>query len=370
MSESTSTSELVDRLAKETGITKKLATEILRAIPEVVEEGLMSDGDVRIRGLGTFRMKWTEGRIGRNPKTGQIVGIPPHDRLVFLPEQSLKDFINRDYRLLSYKVIPGSGDEEEEDREIPEYQIIEEPDIDIPFLPERDDEDDGLLPEPEPREEIDYSYEPEPEPPVRKRRSRWVVAAIVAVIAILSVVFYFRNFYEGSRQSAVSSQQSSVDSSQSSVVSRQSSVDSLRSSVSAQQSAISNPQSEDTSIVKPVPVKKPDTIANRQSPIDNRKSIKVTGDNHLFQLARETYGNPIFWVLIYKANQDKISNPDQNLAGMELIIPALEGTPKKLSHNDSLEVAEGFRLVYEYYTAKGNPKAKEFELAYRKYKPD
>jgi hypothetical protein len=93
----------------------------------------------------------------------------------------------------------------------------------------------------------------------------------------------------------------------------------------------------------------------------------ISEGKHLFQLAREEYGNPYLWVLIYKENQDVIKDPDQAIIGKEVKIPALEGMPDKLSHNDSLEVAEGYRLVYEFYQAKGDPRANDFNRAYQKY---
>jgi hypothetical protein len=57
------------------------------------------------------------------------------------------------------------------------------------------------------------------------------------------------------------------------------------------------------------------------------------------------------------------------ISGKELVIPELEGKPRKLSHNDSVNVADGYRMVYEFYLDKGNPKAEEFRLAYERYKP-
>jgi len=55
--------------------------------------------------------------------------------------------------------------------------------------------------------------------------------------------------------------------------------------------------------------------------------------------------------------------------GKDLVIPVLEGTPKILSHNDSLAVSDGYRLVYEYYLDNGDTRAEEFRLVMVKYKP-
>ena len=74
-------------------------------------------------------------------------------------------------------------------------------------------------------------------------------------------------------------------------------------------------------------------------------------------------------MLIYKANQDKISDPDQLVEGSTLVIPPLEGTPNNLTRNDSLEISEGYRLLYDYYNANQNPAAENFRRAVNVYKP-
>jgi hypothetical protein len=96
----------------------------------------------------------------------------------------------------------------------------------------------------------------------------------------------------------------------------------------------------------------------------------IESGKHLFQLAREEYGNPFLWVLIYKENLDILSGPDQAIIGKTVKIPVLEGTPHKLTRNDSVNVADGYRLVYEYYLDKSDPKADDFKQAYQNYLPD
>ncbi len=347
MSDSVSAREIIERLVKQAGIKKKLAAEILHVIPQIIEEGLLRDGEVRVKGLGTFRLKWVLSRTGRNPKTGERVEIPAHNRLVFLPEQSFKEYINRDYRLLSYKIIPGSGQEPSDERPISQPELEPEPGP----QPEPDPVPDPK-PEPEPEPEPEPLPSPEPSPesdlPAPRRRIHWIIPAAISVIVILSLIFYFRNFYPvGGRQSAVGSQQS-ADSGQQSAVSGQ------QSAVGGQQPKIDNRQS---------------TIDNRQSVPPSQHIISAEG-KHLFQLAREIYGNPYLWVLIYRENQNKIPDPDMLISGIELIIPALEGTPEKLTRKDSLAVSDGYRLLYEYFGAKEDTRTDDFFKAMERYKPD
>ena len=55
---------------------------------------LMTHGEVKITGLGIFRMKDTKPRIGRNPRTGEAVHIPARKRISFSPSTTIKKRIN------------------------------------------------------------------------------------------------------------------------------------------------------------------------------------------------------------------------------------------------------------------------------------
>jgi nucleoid DNA-binding protein len=226
MTDSASARDIIERLVKQSGITKKLAAEILHAIPDIIEAGLKKDGEVRVKGLGTFRLKQVKAKAGRNPKTGERVEIPPHSHVVFLPEQSLKDYINRDYRLLSYKIIPPAETVSPADEIHAEPEILEE--LTDQYKP-------YLAPEPVPSQTYQPQYQPKTEPevypdsPSSKRRVHWIVPVAISVIIILSLVFYLRNFYHSSQQSAISSQQPAVSSQQPAVSSQQPAVSSQQS---------------------------------------------------------------------------------------------------------------------------------------------
>lgn len=342
------TSEIIDQVARKAGITKKLASELLHAIPEIIAEGLQRDGEVRVRGLGTFRMKWTQTRIGRNPKTGEQVPIPPHNRLVFLPEQAFKDFINRDLVALEYQVIPEDAPAPEPEKpavEIPEPIIIS------PSWPEP-------LPEPEPYAIAGTGIEPEPVLTGSRRRLHWIIPAAIAVIAILTVVFYFRIFRE--KEPAVSSRQSAVNS-QEPVLSpappdEGSAVDSQRKEESDHDSTLNIKNSE---------------LNIKNSELSIKNSTLITSGVHLFQVSRDVYeGNPYLWALIYKANREIIKNPQNLPSGLTLVIPGLEGSPNKLSRRDSSEVSEGYRLLSEYYREKDPSLSDGFLKTSSQFRPE
>jgi hypothetical protein len=49
---------------------------------------------IEIRGFGSFRTRQRRGRVGRNPKTGAKVEVPPKKIPFFKPSKELKDFVN------------------------------------------------------------------------------------------------------------------------------------------------------------------------------------------------------------------------------------------------------------------------------------
>jgi len=57
--------------------------------------GALQGGDrIEIRGFGSFRTRQRRGRIGRNPKTGAKVEVPPKRIPFFKPSKELKDHVN------------------------------------------------------------------------------------------------------------------------------------------------------------------------------------------------------------------------------------------------------------------------------------
>ncbi|MBD9362330.1 integration host factor subunit beta [Methylomonas fluvii] len=55
----------------------------------------LANGDrIEIRGLGGFSITHRDPRIGRNPKTGEIVSVPRRRTLHFKPGLSLRDKVN------------------------------------------------------------------------------------------------------------------------------------------------------------------------------------------------------------------------------------------------------------------------------------
>lgn len=87
-------SELVDALAKDSGLTKTDSEKAINSFVTIVEKALKGGDDVTLVGFGSFTIKETAGRSGRNFKTGATIDIPPRKTVRFKPGKNLKDSVN------------------------------------------------------------------------------------------------------------------------------------------------------------------------------------------------------------------------------------------------------------------------------------
>ena len=82
--------QLIERVAKVGKIKKAEAGRAIKAVVTNIVDSLKSEGRVIIAGLGTFKVKSTKPRTGRNPKTGESIQIAAGKRVSFKPSLSLK----------------------------------------------------------------------------------------------------------------------------------------------------------------------------------------------------------------------------------------------------------------------------------------
>jgi DNA-binding protein HU-beta len=68
-------SEFVDRVAANTGLSKKDATTAVESVIHVIEEALQSGEEVNFTGFGKFHVAERGAREGRNPRTGETMTI-------------------------------------------------------------------------------------------------------------------------------------------------------------------------------------------------------------------------------------------------------------------------------------------------------
>jgi DNA-binding protein HU-beta len=67
--------DLIDKIAKDAGVTKAQAGDALEAVLKGVTQTLGKGGRVTLVGFGTFSVSKRKARIGRNPRTGKEIKI-------------------------------------------------------------------------------------------------------------------------------------------------------------------------------------------------------------------------------------------------------------------------------------------------------
>ena len=68
-------SQLIERIAKEEGITIKNAANVVNVVFDSMADSLAKGDRVEIRGFGSFKVKRYNSYQGRNPKTGEIIKV-------------------------------------------------------------------------------------------------------------------------------------------------------------------------------------------------------------------------------------------------------------------------------------------------------
>jgi DNA-binding protein HU-beta len=85
--------ELVSKIADESDVTKKAADAFLKGLIETLQQTLKEGGELRLGGLGTFKVMDRKARAGVNPRTGVKLEIPASKAPAFRAAQALKDVV-------------------------------------------------------------------------------------------------------------------------------------------------------------------------------------------------------------------------------------------------------------------------------------
>ena len=87
--------ELVEAIAKESGLSKAASEKAVKAFVDVVSKELKKKGKVQLVGFGTFETSKRAARTGKNPQTGAEIKIPAAVVPKFKAGKALKDLVNK-----------------------------------------------------------------------------------------------------------------------------------------------------------------------------------------------------------------------------------------------------------------------------------
>ena len=89
--------DIVERVYKEAGFSKKEAADLIDLVFKVIKDTLSKGEKVKISGFGNFSIRDKTTRVGRNPQTGDAMEISARRVLTFKPSQVLKDDVTVRY---------------------------------------------------------------------------------------------------------------------------------------------------------------------------------------------------------------------------------------------------------------------------------
>ena len=85
--------DIVLKISEDTGIKQVVVKEVVQRTFDSILEALKSGKRIELRNFGVFQVKKRKKRIGRNPKTGEVVPVPERQTVVFKPGLEMKTFI-------------------------------------------------------------------------------------------------------------------------------------------------------------------------------------------------------------------------------------------------------------------------------------
>jgi len=82
--------DIVLKISQETQIKQVIVKKVVQRTLDTIFEALQSGKKIELRNFGIFQVKKRKKRIGRNPKTGEVIPVPERLTVVFKPGLEMK----------------------------------------------------------------------------------------------------------------------------------------------------------------------------------------------------------------------------------------------------------------------------------------
>lgn len=121
----TAIQQIISALAKQYNLSAAEASAFVDAFFEIVSSELKNGNQVKIKGLGTFKVQAVKPRESVNVNTSERVLIEGHDKISFTPDTVMKELVNKPFSQFETVVINDGVDTEELER-VPAEEDIDE----------------------------------------------------------------------------------------------------------------------------------------------------------------------------------------------------------------------------------------------------
>ncbi len=85
--------DIVLKIATETKMKQQDIKKVVQKTLDAIIGSLVNGQTVELRNFGIFKVKSRRGRTGRNPRTGEVVPVPPKRVVVFKPGLEMKKLV-------------------------------------------------------------------------------------------------------------------------------------------------------------------------------------------------------------------------------------------------------------------------------------
>lgn len=107
---------ITSALAKQHNLSADDAAAFVDAFFDIISSELKNGNQVKIKGLGTFKVQAVKPRESVNVNTGERVLIEGHDKISFTPDTMMKELVNKPFSQFETVVINDGVDTEELER--------------------------------------------------------------------------------------------------------------------------------------------------------------------------------------------------------------------------------------------------------------
>ena len=87
-------SDLINAMKDESALSRKDAEHVVETFFDTITDTITTGERVEIRGFGSFTVKKYKPYVGRNPKTGVQIEVPPKKLPFFKVGKELKDMVD------------------------------------------------------------------------------------------------------------------------------------------------------------------------------------------------------------------------------------------------------------------------------------
>ena len=400
MADKLSWSELRRALAQRANISEKDANTFLTAFNAQLLEALKTEKQVKINGLGTFKLQAVAPRKSVDVTTGNEITIEGYNKVSFVPEAGVKELIEKveageavealdpiqKLGAQADEIVDILGDlgelpkEEKAEEPVEEAAPVEEPKEEEPVAEEPKEEEpvaeepkdeepkDEAAPVEEPKEEEPIvaepviaevpAEEPKEEEPVAEepkeeeqkeeeeplivlekpaKKKNYFLRALLIFFIILLILCVVGYFFLRKQVCEWFD-----------ILKEKVEKIELFNKCSAPSEEVEAAAAEDELVLE-VPEEAAEQVAESEAPKAEVQKAKyeelllteeITEGSRLAWISRKYYGHPDYWPYLYDANRDRIDNPSNVPVGTQIRVPKLTKAQRDMTSSEYLRLKE------------------------------